>query len=84
MALLILAFGPSHADGGIQLYQNGRHAGIEIEGGEAVLTENVAANPLLLSMASAIDQLAGGRVLMPNIFLPHIALGGVAQPLVLG
>jgi hypothetical protein len=55
--------GPSHAQGGIQLYHRGRHAGIEIEGGEPVLTAAVSRNPVLLGMASMINQLAGGRAL---------------------
>jgi hypothetical protein len=58
-----IANGPSHAQGGIQLYHRGRHAGIEIEGGEPVLTAAVSRNPVLLGMASMINQLAGGRAL---------------------
>jgi hypothetical protein len=58
-----IAQGPSHAQGGIQLYHRGRHAGIEIEGGEPVLTAAVSRNPVLLGMASMINQLAGGRAL---------------------
>ncbi len=48
-----------------------------------MLTNNVTANPLLLSLASAVNQLAGGRALVPGLAVPRMALGGVAQPLVL-
>jgi hypothetical protein len=34
-------------------------------------------------MASAINQLAGTRALVPNAAFSRLALGGVAQPLVL-
>jgi hypothetical protein len=59
----MVAVGPSHAQGGIQLLHRGRHAGIEIEGGEPVLTAAVSRSPVLLGMASMINQLAGGRAL---------------------
>lgn len=75
-----IAYGPSHQEGGIPLYRNGRPAGIEIEGGEAVLTKNVTANPLLLSLASTVNQLAGGRALAPGLSTPRMALGGMAYP----
>lgn len=78
-----IAYGPSHENGGIPLYYRGRPAGIEIEGMEPVLTANVTRNPLLLSLASTVNQLAGGRALAPNLPRPYMALGGVAQPLVL-
>jgi hypothetical protein len=58
-----IAYGPSHAQGGIQLTKGGRSVGIEIEGGELVLTAAVSRNPVLLGMASMINQLAGGRAL---------------------
>lgn len=58
-----IAYGPSHAQGGIQLTRGGRAVGIEIEGGEPVLTAAVSRNPVLLGMASMINQLAGGRAL---------------------
>jgi hypothetical protein len=70
-----IAEGPSHREGGIQLYNRGRHAGIEIEGGEPVLTRKVTDNPLLLSLASIVNQLAGGKPLAPRT---HMAVGGVA------
>jgi hypothetical protein len=75
-----VAQGPRHSQGGIPLYYRGRSAGIEIEGGEPVLTRQVAASPLLLSMASAINQLAGGRALAPKMVSPHMALGGLTSP----
>jgi hypothetical protein len=76
----LIAEGPSHERGGIHLYRQGRATGIEIEGGEAVLTKNVAANPLLLSLASTVNQLAGGRALAPGLSVPRMALGGIAYP----
>jgi hypothetical protein len=56
-----IAQGPSHAQGGIQLLQGGRHVGIEIEGGEAIINKRSTAmfGPVL----SAINQLGGGRAL---------------------
>lgn len=78
-----IADGPSHAEGGIDLYYRGRRTQYNIEGGEPVLTRRVSENPLLLSLASAVNQLAGGRALVPNLPAPHMAAGGVAQPLVL-
>jgi hypothetical protein len=90
-----IASGPSHAQGGIQLYHRGRHAGIEIEGGEPVLTAAVSRNPVLLGMASMINQLAGGRALAIGSnylangglvgslaeYLPQVRTGGVVQGL---
>ena len=78
-----VADGPSHRHGGIPLYYRGRAAGIEIEGGEPVLTKSVSQNPLLLSLASTVNQLAGGRALAPNLVVPQMALGDVSQPLAL-
>jgi hypothetical protein len=79
----IVATGPSHAQGGIQLYHRGRHAGIEIEGGEPVLTAAVSRNPVLLGMASMINQLAGGRALYrdptPASTWARYAEGGVVS-----
>jgi hypothetical protein len=54
-----------------------------VENGELVLHRGVSAKPLLLSLASAVNQLAGGRALVPKLPQAHMALGGVAQPLVL-
>jgi hypothetical protein len=79
-----IAVGPSHKDGGIPLYHQGRPAGIEIEGGEPVLTKGVTQNPLLLSLASTVNQLAGGRALVPSFSVPRMAAGGVAQALTFG
>jgi hypothetical protein len=79
----MVANGPRHSQGGIPLYYRGRPAGIEIEGGEPVLHRGVSQSPLLLSMASAINQLAGGRALTPNFTHIHMALGGVTQSVVL-
>jgi hypothetical protein len=78
-----IAYGPSHKDGGIPLYHRGHPAGIEIEGGEPVLTKRVSQNPLLLSLASTVNELAGGRPLATNLpAFPRLALGGLAAPLV--
>lgn len=74
-----IAHGPSHEEGGIPLYHRGRPAGIEIEGGEPVLTKGVSQNPLLLSLASTVNQLAGGRALTPHFPAPYMALGGLTQ-----
>jgi hypothetical protein len=74
-----VAQGPSHAHGGIPLYYRGRPAGIEIEGDEPVLTANVSRNPLLLSLASTVNQLAGGRPLVANFPIPRMAAGGISQ-----
>lgn len=73
-----IAYGPSHAQGGIPLYHRGRPAGIEIEGGEPVLTKAVSQNPLLLSLASLVNQAAGGRALVPGGV--HLALGAITRP----
>jgi hypothetical protein len=76
-----IAVGPSHEQGGIPLYHRGRPAGIEIEGGEPVLTRQVTANPILLSMASAINQLAGGRALTASLpSYRFAALGAITRP----
>ncbi|MGI4736111.1 MAG: hypothetical protein ACRYG7_13120 [Janthinobacterium lividum] len=77
-----IADGPSHQDGGIPLFRRGRATGIEIEGGEPVLTRGVSRNPLLLSLASTVNQLAGGRALVPNVPFPRLALGGVTTSIV--
>lgn len=74
-----IAVGPSHQDGGIPLYHRGRPAGIEIEGGEPVLTKRVSQNPLLLSLASTVNELAGGRPLVTNFPVPRMAAGGISQ-----
>ena len=80
----LIAHGPRHAQGGIQVYHRGRPAGIEIEGGEPVLHRGVSQSPLLLSLASTVNQLAGGRPLAPALpTSPRLALGGVARPLIM-
>jgi len=77
-----IALGPSHEEGGIPLTRRGWPTGIEIEGGEPVLTANVTRNPLLLSIASLVNQAAGGRALVSGAVRPHLALGGISTPLV--
>lgn len=54
-----IAYGPSHARGGIQLTRQGRAVGIEIEGGEAIINKRSTA--LFGPVLSAINQLGGGR-----------------------
>lgn len=56
------AHGSSYGKGGIGLWNRltGREIG-EIEGGEIVLTKAVATNPTLKSIASRVNQAAGGR-----------------------
>lgn len=76
-----IVYGPSHSEGGIPLYHQGRPAGIEIEGREVILTKRVTDNPLLLSLASFVNQAAGGRALTAN--LPQYnfaALGAITRP----
>jgi hypothetical protein len=74
-----VAQGPRHSQGGIRLWHRGRPAGIEIEGGEPVLTRAVSTHPLLLQMASLVNQLGGGRPLVRS-FSSHMALGGLTTP----
>ena len=45
-------------------------------------TCGVSQNPLLLSLASTINQMAGGRALAPNTTVPRMARGGVSQTVV--
>jgi hypothetical protein len=60
--------GPSHAQGGVQVYnKQGAHIA-EVEGGETILTKNVARTPSLLAAASLINQLAGGKALTVGSF----------------
>ncbi len=65
--------GPSHAQGGIPMFSKGGAFYGEAEGGEAVLTKGVMANPALASMASAINVAGGG--------VPFFANGGVLDPI---
>jgi hypothetical protein len=74
-----IAYGPSHENGGIPLTQNGRPVGIEIEGGEPVLTAGVSRSPYLLQLASVVNQMAGGRPLVPS---PYMQMGGISTPAV--
>lgn len=71
--------GPSHQQGGIPFTVAGR-PGFEAEGGEVILTKGVWANPLLRPVASALNVMGGGLPLVPRA---HMAVGGVAQPLIL-
>jgi len=68
-----LLSGPSHAQGGIPMFSKGGAFYGEAEGGEAVLTKGVMANPALASMASAINVAGGG--------VPFFANGGVLEPI---
>ena len=65
--------GPSHAQGGIQMFSKGGAFFGEAEGGEAIMTKGVMANPALASMASAINVAGGG--------VPFFANGGVLDPI---
>ena len=68
-----LLSGPSHAQGGIQMFSKGGAFFGEAEGGEAIMTKGVMANPALASMASAINVAGGG--------VPFFANGGVLDPI---
>jgi len=63
--------GNSHAQGGIKMFGKGGYFG-EAEGGEVILTKNVSKNPELLSAASNLNQMAGGRA--------FFAQGGIVTP----
>ena len=67
--------GKSHAEGGIAMGNNQ-----EAEGGEPILTKGVSRNPLLLKMASIVNQLAGGVDFANMSFSPVMARGGVTVP----
>jgi len=67
--------GPGHDRGGIKLRSRGRVVG-EAEGGEVILTKNVSRRPALLAQASRINQLAGGKPLMPRAKMQD---GGIVQ-----
>jgi hypothetical protein len=76
----LVAIGPSHAQGGIQLTRQGRAVGIEIEGGEAIINKRSTA--LFGSVLSAINQLGGGRPLyvdplQGSALMARLAVGGV-------
>ncbi|WP_461054172.1 coiled-coil domain-containing protein [Spirosoma arcticum] len=76
--------GPSHAKGGIQLFnKSGYHYG-EAEGNEIILTKGVYENPLLRAQASALNVAGGGRA-FANIagtsvpVMSEFSYGGVPQ-----
>lgn len=62
--------GPSHENGGVPLYKNGK-AIAEVEGDELIMTKGVAQSPVLLNMASTLNQLAGGISLDNKILNPN-------------
>lgn len=65
--------GPSHANGGIGLYTpSGQKVG-EAEGNEIIMTSGVTKNPELFKAASFINELGGGKALMPS---RHMQFGG--------
>jgi hypothetical protein len=74
--------GASHAQGGVQLFSRSGHHFGEAEKDEVILTKGVWQNPLLRPLASQLNVLGGGKALtgLPE---PRMALGGVAQPLML-
>jgi TP901 family phage tail tape measure protein len=75
--------GPSHSAGGMPIINpiTGRKEA-EVEGGELIMTKGVGRDPVLATMASAINQAAGGRSLVPdhyrNASLFKFDKGGVA------
>lgn len=62
--------GPSHSNGGIQLFNKntGAYFG-EAQGGEPILVKGVSQNPALLAAASAINVAAGGKPLTSTPFM---------------
>jgi hypothetical protein len=75
--------GASHANGGVQLYsRSGYHFG-EAEADEIILTKGVFQSPVLRPLASTLNVLGGGRALVPSQPSAHMALGGIAKPLVM-
>lgn len=70
--------GPTHAQGGIALVNRHTQQPLaEAEGGEVVLTRGVSRHPLLLALASHINQLAGGVRLQAHPQAVRLATGGV-------
>ena len=68
--------GASHANGGTQLYDSQGFWYGEAEAGEAVINRNSTA--LFLPLLSAINQMGGGRALVPGLpTLPRMAVGSV-------
>jgi hypothetical protein len=57
--------GKSHIEGGIPFTLNGKK-GFEAEDGEVILTKGVSQDPALLTMASQINQMAGGKKLFKD------------------
>jgi hypothetical protein len=54
--------GPSHSQGGIPFTVDGK-PGFEAEGGEVILTKGVSQDPILLSIASKLNEVGGGKKL---------------------
>jgi hypothetical protein len=71
-----VAQGPSHAQGGIPFTVAG-HGGYEMEGNEIILTKGVYQDPVLRQQASILNQLGGGKSLVPGTYM---ASGGIASP----
>lgn len=71
-----VAQGPSHAQGGIPFTVAG-HGGYEMEGNEIILTKGVYQDPQLRQQASILNQLGGGKALVPGTYM---AGGGIASP----
>jgi hypothetical protein len=71
-----VAQGPSHAQGGIPFTVAG-HGGYEMEGNEIILTKGVYQDPHLRQQASILNQLGGGKALVPGAYM---ASGGIASP----
>jgi len=64
--------GPSHANGGINI-----GGGIEVEGGEVLLAKGASKDKHILTIASAINEMSGGKPLAPNLNLPFMETGGI-------
>lgn len=67
MPMVVKSQGPSHASGGVL---------IEAEGGEGIINKHSMSNPLLRSIASAVN-VAGGGVPFSNVpIIPNVSGGG--------
>lgn len=57
--------GPSHVNGGIPFTIN-KKPGFEAEGNEVLLTKGVGEDPMLLAMASKLNEMGGGKKLFES------------------
>src|SRR5690606_5138195 len=56
-----VAFGPSHAQGGIPISVRGSQRMAELEGNEIIMTKDVYENPNLRAVASMVNEMGGGK-----------------------